>query len=73
MTSGLARRYRLNAVDLDLRILTAPAGERPMLKLMADTWRQMAARADERARLGEARSFAPQGAPEPIAPAPAAP
>ena len=55
-----ATRYRRQAVDFDQQSLLAPAHQRPMFNLLVRSWLELADREDERARLGEARSFEPR-------------
>jgi len=58
-------QYRRQAVEYAQQSLVAAAHHRPAFQLLAQTWLQLAEREDERARLGEPRSFAPTGhAPE---------
>lgn len=57
-----ARQYRRQAADYAQQSLLAAAHQRPMLRLLSQTWLELAAREDERARLDEPRSFAPAGA-----------
>ena len=52
-------QYRRQAVEYAQQSLLAAAHHRPAFQLLAQTWLQLAEREDERARLGEPRSFAP--------------
>ena len=52
-----AQQYRRQAVDYSQQSLLVAEAQRPMLRLLAETWLQLAEREDERARLGEPRSF----------------
>ena len=55
-----ATRYRRQAVEYDQQSLLAPAHQRPLFNLLARSWLELADREDERARLGEVRSFEPR-------------
>lgn len=52
-------QYRRQAVEYAQQSLVAAAHHRPAYQLLVQTWLQLAEREDERARLGEPRSFAP--------------
>jgi hypothetical protein len=52
------RQLQRLAADYDQQSLLAPAHQRPMFKLLADSYLGLAARQAERDRLGEGRSFA---------------
>jgi hypothetical protein len=54
-----ARKYRLQAADYAKQAVHAPAAQRPMFRLLVDSWLELAEREERAARLGEARSFAP--------------
>jgi hypothetical protein len=60
MRVSRARRYRRQAVEYDQQALLVPAHQRPLFNLLARSWLELADREDERARLGEARSFEPR-------------
>lgn len=51
------QQLRRQAVDYDQQSLLAPSHQRPILRLLASAWLEAAEREQERARLGESRSF----------------
>jgi hypothetical protein len=48
----------MQGLDYARQAMTAPEHVRPVFTLMARSWFELAEREDERARLGEPRSFA---------------
>lgn len=53
-----SRKYRLQGLDYARQALSAPEHVRPVFNLMARSWFELAEQEEQRARLGEPRSFA---------------